>query len=279
SSAVYRKLWLEEGSPLLVYGKSLTKKLNDNLGKDYVVELAMRYQNPSIKQGLSILQKEHISELIVLPLFPQYASATTGSIIEMVMKEIRLWQNFPAIRFIGPFYDHKGFINGLVDKGKKYLDAESWDHIMFSFHGLPQRQIIKASRGACNFDECCDSINEMNFSCYRAQCFETSRLLARALDIQPDKYSVVFQSRLGKSPWIQPYAEDIIRELPDKDIKRVLIFCPSFVSDCLETTVEVGVEFKELFIKAGGEKWQLVEGLNDSDVFMHTLQELIHIPG
>ena len=277
SSAVYRRLWLEEGSPLLVYGKSITNKLNDNMGDEFVVELAMRYQNPSIKEGLRNLKKEQISELIVIPLFPQYASATTGSIIEKVMKEVRSWQNFPAIRIIGPFYNHQGFINGLKDNGKKYLELDSWDHVLFSYHGLPRRQIFKASMGVCNLDECCSTINEQNFNCYRAQCYATSRLLAGALDIPPERYSIVFQSRLGKSPWIQPYAEDVIQELPGRGIKKVLVFCPSFVSDCLETSIEVGEEFKELFIKSGGEKWQLVEGLNDSDGFMRTLQELIHI--
>lgn len=276
SARVYRKLWTENGSPLLFFGKHNEKQLQDLLGDEFVVKLGMRYQNPGIRQALEKLSQFPLQTLIVLPLFPQYASATTGSVHQEVMEIISNWINIPEIRLVNAYFDHPLFIKAFVERAKKTLENKPFDQILFSYHGLPERQIYKSSRGHfCQLNECCSTFNPNNLHCYRAQCFETSRLLAHALDIPEDKYQVVFQSRLGKDPWIQPYAEEAIRSLPSRGYKRVAVMVPSFVADCLETNIEAGEEFKEIFITAGGKDWIFVESLNDSDTWLECLYSLV----
>ncbi len=263
SAKVYKKLWKERGSPLMFYGVDLKNIIQDNL-PDVVVELAMRYQNPSIEAGLKKLQAQHVSQIIVVPLFPQYASATSGSVIEKCSTIINTWQVVPKLIFVDKFFDQPGFIDALADIAQPYLELNQYDYFVFSYHGIPERQILKASRdNYCKLnDKCCSVYHTKNEFCYRAQCFETSRLLAEKLQIPKDKYAVAFQSRLGKDPWILPYTDELLKTLPEKGIKRVLAFSPAFVADCLETTIEVGEEFKELFLEAGGEQWDLVNSLN-----------------
>jgi ferrochelatase len=183
----------------------------------------------------------------------------------------------PQISFISKFYEHPLFIKAFAGIGQKYLQKEKYDQVLFSYHGLPERQIRKSSVNSyCQLSEkCCAVVHSKNKYCYRAQCFETSRLLAAQLGLKEGDYTVAFQSRLGKTPWIQPYAEDVIRSFPEKGIKSVLAFSPAFVADCLETTIEVGEEFQEMFEEAGGERWQLVESLNDSDLWVECLKELV----
>jgi ferrochelatase len=239
--------------------------------------LAMRYQNPGISDVLKELKKINPASILVIPMFPQYASATTGSVIDKVMEEVRKWEVIPDISFISRFFEEDGLLNAFASNGKKYLDQEEWDHVLFSYHGLPERQIRKSSvDGYCQLsDKCCANYHQKNQYCYRAQCFQTSRLLAEKLQLKPEDYTVVFQSRLGKDPWIQPYADDLIKQLPSMGKKKVLAFSPSFVADCLETTIEVGEEFKEEFLEAGGVKWQLVESLNDGNGWVETLYDLV----
>ena len=217
-----------------------------------------------------------VSEIIVIPLFPQYASATTGSVIDKVMEISKNWQIIPSIRFVSNFVTNDLFINAFATIGKKYLDQSEFDHVIFSYHGIPERQIRKGSvDNYCRLADCCNVYHKKNQFCYRAQCFHTSRLLAEKLDLNESQYTVSFQSRLGKDPWIQPYTDDIIKELPKKGKKRVLAFSPAFVADCLETTVEVGDEFQEIFMEEGGEHWQLVESLNDHPLWIECLKSLV----
>ena len=280
SAKTYRQLWEDRGSPLLFHGEDVVEKLKPLLPDNYSVHLAMRYQSPSIANALNEIKKENPEEIIVVPMFPQYASATTGSIHDKVMEYLRKWEIIPKITFISQFFEHPDFIKAFAANGKKYLDKEDYDHVVFSYHGLPERQIRKGSfKGYCQLNEkCCASYNKANRFCYRAQCFETSRLLAKELGLTPDDYTVCFQSRLGKDPWIQPYAEDIIEKLAKEGKKKVLAYSPAFVADCLETTVEVGDEFREEFEEAGGEKWQLVESLNSNDQWVNCLRSLILEP-
>ena len=276
SAKVYRELWTENGSPLLFYGRHNEKKLQELLGDEYVVRLGMRYQNPGIEQALNELSKFPLHSLIILPLFPQYASATTGSVHQKVMEIIARWPNIPELKFINTYFDHSLFIKDFVERAEKKLKTHDWDYLLFSYHGLPERQIRKSSTGNyCQLNDCCQSYHEKNLNCYRAQCFETSRILAEVLNIPPEKYRVVFQSRLGKDPWIQPYAEEVIKSLPAKGYKKVAVMVPSFVADCLETNIEVGEEFKEFFIHAGGEEWIFIESLNDSDTWLECLYTLV----
>ncbi|PLK45062.1 ferrochelatase [Emticicia sp. TH156] len=277
SAKVYRELWTDQGSPLKIYGEKNEIQLQQALGDTYVVKLAMRYQNPSIEKSLKAFQSMGLSKIIVIPFFPQYASATTGSVYEEVMRIIGQWQIIPEIEFINYFYNHPKFIKAFAENGRKYLEKEDFDFVLFSYHGLPERQIRKGdcTGKVCQLGSCCDTIHALNQHCYRAACFETTRLLAKELGLKEGTYSTCFQSRLGKDPWIQPYTESVIKELAGKNIKKVLAFSPAFVSDCLETTIEVGEEYKELFEEHGGEHWQLVESLNDSEAWIDLLTELI----
>jgi ferrochelatase len=279
SAKVYQEVWLEEGSPLKVYGYAVERMLQEQLGKQYVVKLAMRYKNPSLPDVLGEMQKMNLSSIQVIPFFPQYASATTGSVYEEVMRIVKDWQNIPEIRFVNQFFDHPLFIKGFADLGRKYMDITHYDHFVFSYHGLPERQIHKAdlSGSQCKLGTCCQVMTERNQYCYRAQCFATTRLLAEALGIPSDKISNCFQSRLGKEPWVQPYTEDVVKDLAEKGVKKVLAFSPAFVADCLETTIEVGEEYRDMFLEQGGEQWDLVESLNDGQIFVDLLKELIGV--
>ncbi|WP_421825874.1 ferrochelatase [Larkinella sp.] len=277
SAKVYGEVWTANGSPLKYYGEVVERELQKALGDDYVVKLAMRYQNPSIDAGLSAFQQLGLTEIIVIPFFPQYASASTGSVYEKVMEIVGKWQVIPQIRFTNRFSDHPKFIEGFVRLGRKYLAQEDYDHVLFSYHGLPERQILKGdvTGKVCKLGDCCDSLHAMNQYCYRAQCFDTTRRLVKELGIPEGKYTTCFQSRLGKNPWIQPYTDDVIPQLAKQGVKSVLAFSPAFVADCLETIIEVGVEYRELFEKHGGERWQLVESLNDSPIWIETLVDLV----
>jgi len=276
SAKVYKELWTKNGSPLLYYGQKIEKKLQSALGDDFIVKLGMRYQNPSIKKALEKFRNSDISSLIVFPLFPQYASATTGSIHQDVMEQIKDWENIPELKFVNNFCNDEGFIKSFAERSKEALKDKEFDLMLFSYHGLPERQILKASvNNICKFGDCCSTYGAHNQFCYRAQCYETTRLLAKELGIEEDRYQIVFQSRLGKSPWIQPYADEVIRSLPSKGIKKVAVMMPSFVADCLETIVEVGSEFREIFEEAGGQEWIFIESLNDSELWLKTIEELI----
>ncbi|MDX1903109.1 MAG: ferrochelatase, partial [Thermonemataceae bacterium] len=220
SAKAYQKLWTSNGSPLKYYGLETEKLLQEALGGNYLVKIAMRYQNPSIAQRLEEFRKENVDKIIVLPLFPQYASATSGSVYQKVMEIIAKWQNIPAIEFVQFFYNHPLFIDAFADLGKKYLEKQTYDHVLFTYHGLPESQIRKAdSHKHCllhnNTAEvgCCATMGNKNKFCYRAQCFQTSRLLAKALGLEENQYTTSFQSRLGKAVWIQPYTEDMVKKL------------------------------------------------------------------
>ncbi|MFT2008071.1 ferrochelatase [Pontibacter sp. 13R65] len=276
SAKIYRQLWQPEGSPLKTYGYQVKKLLQDALGDAFEVELAMRYQSPSIETALAKFKERKISNILVLPLYLQYASATTGSVFQKVMEVVKIWDQIPEIKFITNFLSQPLFTEAFAALGKKYMATASYEHFLFTYHGLPERQLHKEDGlGNCDHANCATEYHHANQFCYRAQCYETSRLLAEKLGIAPDNYTVSFQSRLGNEPWIQPYTEDVIKDLTAKGIKKVLVFAPSFVADCLETTMEVGHEYKELFEEHGGTDWQLVESLNDSPLWIECLREVI----
>ena len=277
SAKIYKELWEDRGSPLMFHGLDLKEKLIQQLDSNYVVTLGMRYQSPSISSALDELIAANVKKIIVLPLFPQYASATTGSVVEQVMDDIKGRLIIPEIDFISQYPDDEVMINTFAKLGRKYMDKIQYDKVVFSYHGLPERQIRKSSvDDYCQLnDTCCSTYHTKNQFCYRAQCFLTSRKLAGALQLSDDQYSVFFQSRLGKDPWIQPYAEDEIKRMAAEGIKKILIFSPAFTADCLETTLEVGEEFKELFIGEGGEEWQLVESLNSDDLWVESLKNMV----
>lgn len=270
SAKLYRSIWGEEGSPLLYYGKKVVEKVQKQLGESYHVELAMRYQNPSIEKGLSKLKT--CKKLIIFPLFPQYASATTGSIHEKILKILSKWEVIPEIRFISSYWNHPAFIEAHLARAKEY-DFSKYDHILFSYHGLPERQIKKADHtGTCLVKKDCCAKNP---HCYAAQCLGTTQKMANGLGIPEDKWSLSYQSRLGKSPWIKPYSDHILERLAKEGKKKVLVFSPAFVCDCLETLEEIGCQYQELFKAKGGQVLDLVGGLNDHPKWIHAIERII----
>jgi len=277
SAKGYHELWTPQGSPLKVYAQLLEKALRQALGDGFLVKLAMRYQSPSIKSVLPHFKDKGFRQLIVIPLYPQYASSSSGSTMEEVMNVIRAWEVVPEIKFTAKFFDHPLFIKSWVEIGKKYMAQERYNHYLFSYHGLPEHQILKSSCDHyCRLGDCCSVFSGKNQYCYRAQCFETTRLLVQALGIKKEDYTVCFQSRLGKAPWIKPYTDEVVKQLPGRGVKKVLIFSPSFVADCLETTIEIGVEYKKLFLEHGGELWQLVESLNVHPTWVECLKQMVY---
>jgi ferrochelatase len=276
SAKGYQQLWTPDGSPLKIYGFQVTKLLQKSLGEQYQVVLGMRYQNPSLKSALDQFKNQGLKEIIVIPLYPQYASASTGSTHEKLMDEIKSWEVIPTLTMISQFFNHPLFIKAFVDLGKKYMAQANYDHFLFSYHGLPERQILKAScDDYCRLGDCCKTYHNKNRYCYRAQCFATTRLLTQALGISENQYTLCFQSRLGKDPWIKPYTDHVIGDLIKNGKKNVLVFSPAFIADCLETTVEIGIEYRHIFQKLGGERWQLVESLNNSPQWIECLKQIV----
>jgi len=275
SAKEYKHLWTEKGSPLMYHGVELSKLVQEALGNDFIVSFGMRYQNPSINEALKAFHHQGIEKLIVLPMYPQYASATTGSTMEKVWEELSKWEILPTVEVVANFLEHPTFAKAHATLGKQYMEKKKYDHFIFTYHGLPERQILKGSfENYCKLGDCCASYHSKNKYCYRAQCFETTRRIAKQLDIEEKDYTVCFQSRLGKTPWIQPYTEDLVEEVA-KEHKNVLVFSPAFVSDCLETTIEVGETYKEDFENAGGKEWQLVESLNSSKTWVQCIKEMV----
>lgn len=275
SAEQYRKLWTERGSPLLFHSIDLRDHLQKALGPLFKVALAMRYQSPSIFHGLEELRKQDVKEIIIIPLFPQYASATTGSVHQKVMQYLQKWSIIPKLTFIDHYYDYPLLIDAFCERAKQY-HLENYDHFLFSFHGLPERQIRKADRsGKCLSRQCCDQLCKINHSCYRAQCHATAHAVSRNLGFEKKDYTICFQSRLGKEPWIQPYLSDVLESCVSRGLKRLLVFSPSFVCDCLETTIEITHEYGQKFKERGGEYLHLVEGLNSHPTWIEALRSLI----
>jgi ferrochelatase len=276
SAKLYKEIWTENGSPLLWYSIRQKELLQERLGTDYQVELAMRYQSPSIESALAALKSGLVESIRVIPLFPQYASASTGSVIEKVMDLVKKWPTVPPISFVNSFHDLQPMISAFAQNAAKY-DPASYDHVLFSFHGLPQRQLKTCDHSGSwclQREDCCGSLTDVNKFCYSAQSYDTARRIAAELEIGPGSYSVCFQSRLGSDPWVQPYTSEVIATLAKKGMKRLLVLCPAFVADCLETVYEVTVEYHNEFREKGGELVQLVESLNDHPLWIDGLANL-----
>ncbi len=276
SAKLYQQLWTKNGSPLKYYGERVTQELRDLVKDEYEVELGMRYQNPSIESALNKLLQKQVSEIIVFPMFPQYASATTGSVHDEVMRLLRKRDTIPNVKFINSYYDYEPMINIFVENARQF-DLFGYDHIIFSYHGLPQRQLRKADdfNHCLQKENCCQNISSVNQFCYSAQCHATTRAIAAELGLSSDRYTTCFQSRLGNDPWAQPYTSVTIEEWAKRGAKRLLVFSPAFVADCLETIIEIGDEYQEEFEKMGGEKVDLVPSLNDNPKWVVAIKDLV----
>ncbi len=276
SAKIYQELWTPEGSPLLIYGEKLKAKVQAELGENVVVEFAMRYQNPSAKVVLERMRKMHLDRIIVFPLFPQYASSSTGSALQEVMEIIKNWWVIPELRLISQYFDNSKYLDAVAETGKAF-PHQNYDHVVFSFHGLPVRQVDKVYEDLqCSNHHCEDEINDENRYCYKAGCYFTAREVASRLGIPKEKYTVSFQSRLDDK-WIKPYSDKVVEELGKNGAKNILCFSPAFTADCLETIIEIGHEYQDIFEKVGGQKVQLVPSLNDNDSWVKAIVDIVEL--
>lgn len=257
----YQQVWTDAGSPLMVHSTAQVNKLRmkfEQLYADKVVtELGMTYGNPSVSSALQKLKSKQIEALVVLPLFPQYSGATTGSVFDAVVKELCRWRRVPALNFIDGYYDEPAYVKALANSIKKFrTENGSADMLVFSYHGLPKRYLESGDP-------------------YHCQCYKTTRLVAEELKLEPDAYILTFQSRFGRDPWLEPYTDETLKSLPSKGIKNIQVISPGFASDCVETNEEINMQNREFFIDAGGEKFGYIPCLNDNEVHINMLEALI----
>jgi ferrochelatase len=276
SAKAYKKIWWEEGSPLIV----LSKRLRQSVQKKVTipVELAMRYGTPSIEEGIKNLVNQGINEIILIPLYPQFAMATTETIL-VLAEEVRL-QNHPQVSFtvLPPFYNHPDYIRVLSESIQENLKGKEWEHLLFSYHGIPERHIRKSdvTKSHCKIDKsCCQTSSKAHQYCYRHQCYETTRQVAEYLELKEGTFSTSFQSRLGLDPWLRPYTDKTVAKFAKKGVKKMAIATPAFVSDCLETLEEIGMEAAEDFEEKGGEKLYVIPCINDRPDWVNVMSRWI----
>jgi ferrochelatase len=278
SAEAYRKVWGPEGSPLLVHGQAFAQALSTTLGPEHEVLLAMRYGRPGIAEALRRAREADCDRLVLFPLFPQYAAATRGTAVAEVFAQLAAGWDVPPIAVVPPFFDDRGTIEAMAAVGRPVLEALRPNHVLFSFHGLPERQIVRSdSTGShcLRAAECCDRAVPANRLCYRAQAVGTARALAATLALPEGSWSLAFQSRLGRTPWIRPYTDLRVRELAQAGVKRLAVFSPAFVADCLETLEEIGIRAREDFLSAGGEELRLVPSLNAHPAWVAAAARLV----
>jgi ferrochelatase len=273
SAEAYRTIWTKEGSPLIILTKQLQAALQQQV--DLPIEIAMRYGNPSVKHAFDeLLKKEpQLEEVIAVPLYPHYAMSSYETAVESA-KEIHAKNKYPfKLEFIKPYYNEPDYIEALAENMTPFLQQE-YDHVLFSYHGIPERHLIKADPTGCHCltkENCCSTPSAAHATCYRHQCYTTTQLVTEKLDIPKDKYSISFQSRLGRDPWLKPYTDFRLTDMPKEGIKKLLILCPAFVSDCLETLEEIEERGKETFMEAGGESYQMIPCLNVHPLWVKTI--------
>ena len=277
SAAAYQKIWWDEGSPLIVLSERLQKKIQKQV--DFPVELAMRYGSMTIKKGLQALADKGVEEVFLIPLYPQFAMATTETIL-VLAEDIRK-EFFPqmTITDLPAFYNNPEYIDVLSKSISRHLEGKSYEHLLFSYHGVPERHIRKSdiTKSHCKIDgSCCATPSAAHEFCYRHQCKEVTRLVAEKLNLKENTYSTSFQSRLGFDPWLQPYTDRTIERLGKQGIKNMAIVTPAFVSDCLETLEEIAMEGEEIFHEMGGKEFTTVPCLNDDGEWVALLSKWIN---
>lgn len=274
SAKAYQKVQLPEGSPLLVHTSDFARKVAERLAHQddqYVVEFAMRYGNPSIASALARLKELEVSRVLVMPLYPQYAESSFETAVVETKKRAEEIGLTNRLVFFAPFYDRPDFTRVYSDHVTEVIKGNGIDHLVLSFHSLPVRHLKRLDRSGnhCSIkSDCCREISAVNKACYRAQCIFTARTMAEQLGLSEDKYSISFQSRLGRAEWIGPQTEDMLRLLATKGVKRVAVVCPSFVADCLETLEEIALRGRDTFVQAGGEDLKLIPSLNSNSAWI-----------
>lgn len=276
SAKAYKKIWWEEGSPLIVLSERLQKKVQQQ--SSIPIALAMRYGKPSIATGLAELHEKGVDEVLLMPLYPQHAMATTETII-VLAEEIRA-EHYPKMQFthLPAFYNHPDYVRVLSSSIQEFLQQKEWEHILFSYHGIPERHIRKTdvTKSHCTIDgQCCQVPSKAHQYCYRHQCYETTRQVAEYLELKQGSYSTSFQSRLAGDKWLQPYTDKTVENFAKTGTKKMAIVTPAFVSDCLETLEEIGMEAAEDFEENGGQKLHVVPCINDRDDWVKVLSRWI----
>lgn len=278
SAAAYKTIWTDKGSPLVVITNELRASLQAEV--TYPVEIAMRYGGPTPKSAFdSLLAKQpDIEEIIAVPLYPHYAMSSYETAVEYTKEAYQKGNYSFKLKFVEPFYANVDYINALAENMHGFL-TEEYDHILFSYHGVPGRHIMKSDTTGCHClktADCCEKASSAHATCYRHQCFVTTQLVTDQLNIPSEKYSISFQSRLGKG-WLEPFTDIRLAEMPKQGIRKLLIICPAFVSDCLETLEEIEERGKEIFMQAGGEMYKMIPCLNTNAKWVSALKKLIEI--
>ena len=276
SAKAYKKIWWKEGSPLIVLSKRLLQKMEAKV--KLPLALGMRYGKPSIQSGLQELADKGVTEVLLVPMYPQFAMATTETIL--VLAESLRQKHFPQIQFttLPSFYKHPDYIRVLSQSIEESLKGKEWEHLLFSYHGVPERHIRKSdiTKSHCKIDgQCCQKTSPAHQYCYRHQCFETTRLVAEYLELKPDSYSTSFQSRLGLDPWLQPYTDKTVAKMAQSGVKNMAIVTPAFVSDCLETLEEIGMEAVEDFEEKGGDHLHVIPCINDREDWVNVMSRWV----
>ena len=272
SRAAYRKIWRQEGSPLLFFSHACQHQLAAKLPDDIITAVAMRYSAPSLNQAITTLCAKNVEQLTIMPLFPQYSSAANGSAIEAALRIIARQQKIPRLQVVNYFYHQPFYQQALSTTIAGGLQKnQQTDYLLFSYHGLPQRQLPCPATPP----DCCASVTQDNKLCYRRQCLQTTQAVAQRMQLPKNFYSTAFQSRLAGTPWIKPWSDEKVKELARRGVKHLAIVCPSFVADCLETLEEVGMRLRADFIAAGGKELTLLPCLNDSAQWVDALGDYL----
>jgi ferrochelatase len=277
SAKAYKKIWWEDGSPLIVLSEQLQDQVQNHT--ELPIALAMRYGSMTIKKGLQELVDKGVDEVFLIPLYPQFAMATTETIL-VLAEEVRQ-ANFPNLKIdsLPAFYNKPDYIKVLAESVKGHLQDKDYEHLLFSYHGVPERHIRKSdiTNGHCKIDgSCCETASKAHEFCYRHQCKEVTRLVGEYLGLEENTFSTSFQSRLGFDPWLQPYTDRTIERLGKKGIKKMAIVTPAFVSDCLETLEEIAMEGEEIFHEVGGKEFTTIPCLNTDSNWVKLLAEWIN---
>ena len=274
SAHAYQSIWTAEGSPLVVTTKNVRAKLQDRVSVP--VELSMRYQNPSIEDAINNLHYEEVDELLLIPLFPHYAMSSYETAVERVKEVAALQAPLMKIFVQPPYYNNPDYIAALVASAEEALKSD-YDHLLFSFHGVPERHLRKSDPTKCHclkVKNCCEVPSPAHATCYRAQCFQTMKEFVKKAGIPEGKYSVAFQSRLGRDPWLTPQTDNELQRLAKTGVKKMLVICPAFVSDCLETLEEIGMRGRETFLEAGGADYKMISCLNEHPLWIEALEKM-----
>ncbi len=276
SAKAYKTIWTDKGSPLIVTSKNLRRKLQERVS--IPVELAMRYQNPSIDYAINELISKGVDDLLLIPLFPHFAMSSYETAVVRVQEVAKQLSPQMKVSVLPPYYNDEDYLSALVASADPFL-TEPFDHLLFSYHGIPERHLRTSDPTKCHclkVTNCCEVPSPAHATCYRAQCFQTTKLFAEKVGLPKTKYSIAFQSRLGRDPWLKPYTDEELKRLAISGVKKLLVICPAFVADCLETIEEIGERGRETFLHAGGENFTMIPCLNEHPMWIQMLANKVN---